>query len=391
MRASLTSVNTVVFQFHENSRSSLSGCRPCQASSLVPANRPLSSSDARIARFPFERQNIGDREPGQPGRVPVARFSTGLARNGQGQPESQVDLHEAPAQAAGRGCDPDDSPQMLTSGLPGSVQDLDAAGSARVDTNDPAAGSSRAPPPSGRTARRRLRSASTWQLAASSGGNASRFRLTFRPIPITAPHRARADRARRACHVGPCLAPTTRSTRMPAIFRPSIRTSLGHLIRGVAAGPGGDQLGGRHRAQRGQPGAARTPPRGGRGQVRGRKQHDRHQDRRTRRRRPRPSPATSAGRLLLGQDHQAIVGRRRSRPRSQIVGARDSVPDRDPPSDPPRRQTMLDLVGTEPLGPAHGRRRPDRGAARPQSRKSQGHPARIAPARGPDPAHRSGT
>ena len=87
---------------------------------------------------------------------------------------------------------------------------------------------------------------------------------------------------------------------------------------------------------------------------------------------PRPAPATPAGRLLLGQDHQAVVGRRRARPGGQIVGARHPVPDRDPPADPARRQPVLDLVRTEPLRPAHGRPRPDRGAARPRSRNSPG-------------------
>ena len=111
--------------------------------------------------------------------------------------------------------------------------------------------------------------------------------------------------------------PSERSTRMPAIFRPSTRTSLGHLIlavrpvqskttSAVAIAPSAVNQ------------ASPDPP----GESPGiksarRKEQDRHQDRRTRGGRPGPALATSAGGLFLGQDDQAIVGPGVSSPSSR--------------------------------------------------------------------------
>src|SRR5947209_8778026 len=96
----------------------------------------------------------------------------------------------------------------------------------------------------------------------------------------------------------PTTAPGPRSTRTPATFRPSTRTSLGHLIPA---------------------------------------------------RRPGPPATTPAVRLLVGEDDQPVVLPGSGRPRRQIVGAAHAAPDRDPAADPDRAQVVLDLVGTEPL------------------------------------------
>ena len=143
-----------------------------------------------------------------------------------------------------------------------------------------------------------------------------------------------------------------RSTRIPAILRPSRRTSLGHLI--LAWRPVHDET---TSAAATAPSAvnqarAEGPGRVARHQVRRWEKHDRHQDRRPRGGRPRPASATPAGGLFLGQDHQAIVGTGGAGPSSQVVGAGDAVPDHDPPPEPAGRQLVLDLIGTEPLGGA---------------------------------------
>ena len=153
---------------------------------------------------------------------------------------------------------------------------------------------------------------------------------------------------------------------MPAILRPSTRTSLGHLI--LASRP--VQAATTSAAATAPSAVSQRRPSRRAGPVGGEEQ-DRHQDRRTGRGGPRPSPRRPRPAVCSSARTTSPSLAATSGPRREVVGARDSVPDRDPPPDPPRRQFVLDLVGAEPLGrPAIGRR-PGRGAARARSRSAE--------------------
>ena len=353
------SVTPASIQFHENSRQSLPSARRGASSGLIRRVPDRGRIDRSI-RLPG--QDIGHHEAGE--AAPPVDFGPRVARStrvaGRCRPGGRSRCR--PRLRSGR------SGPGARSGLARgrSRSRRPATGSRR--TSDPAAGSSRAPPPSGRTARRRA----SICIDVAHGGQLRGKRVAIEvDVQADPDHRAPAGQR---CEPGAAESrrpgASTRSTRMPAILRPSIRTSLGHLI--VASRPvqavTTSAVG--HRAQRGQPGATERRLGQGRGQVGGRKQHDRHQDRRTGRGGPRPSPATAAGRLLLGQHHQAVVGRRRPRPRGQIVGARDSVPDRDPPADPVASPAHARSGRDRAAAPARCRPRPDTGVARSRSQRT---------------------
>ncbi len=194
-------------------------------------------------------------------------------------------------------------------------------------------------------------------------------RLTLRPMPITA--------------AGPCG--EGRSMRMPAILRPRTRTSLGHLMaasRPVQAvttsavatapiavsharpcggiRPGGGELRVAWSSRTGTSGSTIAA-----GAV-----HD------------RPA-ATPTGCLLLGQDDEAFVRQRPRRPRREVVGAGDAVPDRNPPPRPGSSPGRARSGRGRADRPARHRPRPDKGVARSRSRRRRAHRGRPGCGRGP--------
>ena len=148
---------------------------------------------------------------------------------------------------------------------------------------------------------------------------------------------------------------------------------VGPLDPGIAAGPGGNDLGGRDRPQRGQPGAPSAAGGVARHQMPRREKQDRHQDRRSRRGRPGPAAATPPRSLFFGQDRP---GRRWTRrlparaARSLVLVTRFQTTIRRPTQR--GRELVFDLIGTEPLGRGHVGTHRDTGAARSRTQKRPG-------------------